>query len=357
MELNTFFDKLKVVELAGVLAGPLVGSFLAELGAEVLKIENPKTGGDVTRTWKLPEENPLADCSAYYHAANFGKKVLMLDLSGGQDRNVLFQYIEQADVVISNFQKATAEKLSIDELAIRTVNASIIIIQLNAFDYDDPRPGYDLVMQAESGFLSMSGEGTSYAKMPVAMVDVIAAHQMKEALLLAIIHKMRTGRGSTVHVSLYKAAISALVNQATNYLMEGHLPQRIGTRHPNIAPYGEILVSSDKVPLMLAVGSDAQFARLLSIFNTPVSLHPEWSSNAGRLTERLKLSNFLSAHALNFTAEFLEVNLLNNGVPFARIKDLSDVFQEPNSQSMVMKNNIAGQENGFYISNIAFSPA
>ena len=210
------------------MAGPLVGSFFAELGADVIKIENKLTKGDATRQWKLTTEDTEATVSAYYCAANYGKNVQLLDLSDEKERQTIDQLLAESDVVISNFQKKTAEKLKLTPEYINAKFPHLIFAQLSAYTYDDPRPGYDLVMQGETGWISMNGiDNQHMAKLPVAIIDIIAAHQMKEAVLIALLKKMKDGKGSVVHVSLYKSAISALANQASNFLMAGHIPKPI----------------------------------------------------------------------------------------------------------------------------------
>lgn len=357
MELKEVLKGLRVVELASVLAGPLAGSFLAELGAEVVKIENGPAGGDVTRAWKLEGEVGINNASAYYHSANYGKKVVMCDLKSETDKAIIYSYIKDCDVVLTNYQKATAEKLGIALDWIKKINSDAIIVQLNAFEYDDPRPGYDLVMQAESGFISMCGDREHLAKMPVAMIDIIAAHQIKEAVLLGILQKKMTGKANIFHVSLYKSALSALVNQGTNYLMENHVAQPMGTLHPNIAPYGEVILTSDNLPIMLAVGSDGQFEKLAGIFGWNKSKLDMFATNQMRLKHRKELQIELLESAKNLPSPKLMYLLDEEKVPYARVKNMKDVFSDPQSFSMVLNNPVADRNDGKYISNIAFTMA
>ncbi|HRG42607.1 MAG TPA: CaiB/BaiF CoA-transferase family protein, partial [Saprospiraceae bacterium] len=288
------FEGLKVLDLSAILAGPLVGSFFAELGADVIKIENKLTKGDATRQWKLTTEDPEATVSAYYCAANYGKDVQLLDLSDEKKRQRIDQLLAESDVVISNFQKKTAEKLKLNPEYICTKFPNLIFAQLSAYTYDDPRPGYDLVMQGETGWISMNGiDGQHMAKLPVAIIDIIAAHQMKEAVLIALLKKMKDGKGSVVHVSLYKSAISALANQASNYLMAGHIPKPLGTLHPNIAPYGDVFSTSDGQKLILAVGSDAQFKKLWFSLTSDEDFYHKFALNSQRISVRSLLQETL----------------------------------------------------------------
>lgn len=354
MELAKILQDIKVVELASVLAGPLAGSFLAELGAEVVKIENAPSGGDVTRGWKLPEEKDDFTAGAYYHSANYGKKILMLDLKRKEDKEKLYQYAYSADVIITNYQKHTALKLEVDIELLRKNNPKAVIVQLNAFEYDDPRPGYDLVMQAETGYISMCGADDTLAKMPVAMIDILAAHQIKEAILLGLMHRFRTGEGAVFHVSLYKAALSGLVNQATNYLMAGHIAKPLGTLHPNIAPYGEILECKDRTKLMLAVGSDGQFSKL----SDSLGLSREWlaryETNLQRVVSRADLIMDMQAKAMEFFGDELSQRLDELQIPYAKVKNMKEVLDDPQSQTMILDNPIINRPDGKYISNLAF---
>jgi len=267
MQFSSFFKDLKIVELANILAGPSVGMFFAELGAEVIKVENKATKGDITRSWRLPSEPTNNDYSAYYCSVNWGKEVLMLDLKAETDLKQLYDLIAEADIVITNFKTSSAHKIGIAPNQLRQINSNLIIAHLSGFLNSD-RPAFDIVLQAETGFLYMNGEGERPpVKMPVALIDVLAAHQLKEAILLALLHRAKTGEGKTVSVSLYEAAISSLANQATNWLMADFIPQRMGTQHPNIAPYGDMFYTKDGKMLVLAVGTERQFEGLCKTLN------------------------------------------------------------------------------------------
>ncbi len=329
-------NALKVLDISSVLAGPLTGSFFAEMGAVVLKIENKRTGGDVTRQWKLPSENPNDMHSAYYSSANYGKKIILLDLMDSNDRNQLETYISEADVVISNFQKKTAQKLDLDPNEIVRRYPNLIFTQLSAYTWDDPRPGYDLVMQGETGWISMNGTDDEHlAKLPVAVMDVIASHQMRTATLLAMLNKAKTGKGSVIHVSLYKSALSALANQASNYLMAGHVPVPLGTLHPNIAPYGDIFFTACNQKIMLAIGSDAQFNKLWFTLINDIEKYPNFELNSDRVKNRSQLSDILqnAIHAIEKSS--LVKKLDANQLPYCFIHNLSEVFNTPLAKEMV----------------------
>src|SRR5690606_32887278 len=202
--MSNFFKELKIIELAGVLAGPGVGLFFAELGARVLKVENKNVGGDATRTWRLAGETPNGP-SAYFSSVNYKKEYLFLDLTSAADREKLLGEIASADIVISNYSSRVAQKLSMDYPSLRAVNQELIYLQLDGFANSN-RPAYDVVLQAETGWISMTGHPENPSKLPVALIDVLAGHQLKEGALLALIHRMKTGEGSLVHCNLEQAS-------------------------------------------------------------------------------------------------------------------------------------------------------
>lgn len=349
--LKTYFKKIKVVELASVLAGPLVGSFLSELGCEVIKIENKRRGGDVTRQWKNINEGPSSQVSAYYHAANFNKQSVLLDLNEQSNRDQLDEYVAGADIVLSNYLSKVSLKFGIHPNQLRMKYPKLIIVQLDAFAKDQDIPGFDMVMQAETGYLSMSGTVSGEAtRMPVAMMDVLASHQMKEGLLLALLHRQMTGEGSIVNVSLYKSGISALVNQGTNYLNTGLVAGPMGTLHPNIAPYGDMITSAEGRQVMLAIGSDHQFKVFVSSIGKEALLQ-DYVSNKQRIERRNELMTEINAATRAIGYDTLVALLKDKGIPYGEMKRMNEVFEHPLSKTMVLDNNNGGKS----ISNIAFT--
>jgi crotonobetainyl-CoA:carnitine CoA-transferase CaiB-like acyl-CoA transferase len=337
---DTFFSDLKVVEFSSVLAGPAVGMFFAELGADVIKIENKTTGGDITRSWKLPCEPPDSPVSAYWSSVNWGKKHLLLDLNHPADRSKAIALAIGADVVISNFKPSSAQRMGIDSASLRAQNQQLIFAQLNAFaDPEDESPAFDAVLQAEAGFLYMNGEpDRPPVKMPVAMIDLLAAHQLKEGILLALLQRTHTGAGCTITTSLMESALASLVNQASNYLMTGHVPQRMGTRHPNIAPYGEVFYSAEGLPVLLAVGTERQFQQLCQCLDLQYLLQKtEFQTNTARVQHRDKLNDLLAEAMGKQTLDCLMTSFKANGVPAGRIRDMKSVFEKPEAQAMVLK--------------------
>lgn len=329
---------LKVLELATVLAGPAVGMFLAELGAKVIKIENQTSSGDVTRSWKLSSENPVWDYSAYYCSVNWGKEILLMDLSQSENLAWLQEQVKSADIVLANFKPESARRMGLDYGSLSTINPKLIYGEITGYGSNDDRPAFDMVLQAEAGFLYMTGEkGGAPVKMPVALIDLLAAHQLKEGILLALLQRDRTGEGYKVSVSLYDAALASLANQATNWLIAGKIPQRMGTLHPNIAPYGELLECNDGGQIVLAVGNDRQFQQLCNALDLGVLAQDErYLSNNQRVVNRDGLHVQLQAQASQFGREELLDLLHAAGVPAGAVRNMQEVFAEPAAQDLLL---------------------
>lgn len=330
---------LKVIELASVLAGPAVGMFFAELGADVLKVENSTTGGDTTRHWKMPSENPAEADSAYFHAVNWGKRHVFLDLNQATALAQLMEWLKDADVVITNFKKGGGEKLGLDFASLAQWNPRLIYASITAYGEDDPRPGFDVAIQAETGWMHMNGEPDGPpTKMPVALMDLLAAHQLKEGILLALLQREKTGKGCEVTVSLFDTGVASLANQAANWLNLKHLPQRMGSRHPNIAPYGEIFYTKDEKPLIVSTGTEQHFKALCGLLGaSQIGEDGRFTTNALRLQHRDALAGLLQAAFLNFTSEEVLVKCQAAQVPVAPVRDLREVFELPAARDLILE--------------------
>ncbi|WP_020569464.1 CaiB/BaiF CoA transferase family protein [Neolewinella persica] len=336
------FKNQKIIELASVLAGPLTGTFFAELGATVIKIENKLTDGDVTRAWRLPTESREKPISAYYSAANYGKESLLLDVTDASDYKTLINHVKDADIVITNYKPGTARKLKLDYDDLKQYNPSLIYAALTGFGGDDSRPAFDVVLQAETGFMFMNGErGRDPVKMPVALIDVLAAHHLKEAILCAIINKLSTGEGKHIKVSLYESALASLANQATNWLMERHIPQPMGTQHPNIAPYGDMYRTMDGKLLVLAIGSDQQFENLCSLLGIEID---EFATNAQRLANRAALNSKISECMVQKVSDYWVAELELRNIPYGIVKNMQEVFQEDTAKKTLLFEVVEGVE-------------
>ncbi|CAN5129480.1 CaiB/BaiF CoA-transferase family protein [soil metagenome] len=334
---------LTVIELASVLAGPAVGMFLAELGARVVKIENPE-GGDITRQWKLPTEDAYSPVSAYFSSVNWGKEYRSIDLKTSEGKQAVLELIASADIVLANFKLDDDIKLGLDYETLKALNPKLIYGCITGFGPTDGRTAFDVVLQAEAGLMYMNGTPESGpVKWPVAVVDLMAAHQLKEGILLALLQRERTGVGAKVSVSLYDAAVASLANQATNWLMVGHVPQRIGSLHPNIAPYGETLTCADGRQIVLAVGNNHQFEGLCKALGLEELIaDTRFTTNSNRVVHRQELLDDLQKHAVLWRRDELLEALLAAKVPAGASRNMQEVFAQPSAQNLIRSENISG---------------
>ncbi len=338
MENNNIFKDLLVVELASVLAGPAVGMFFAELGAKVIKIENKSTGGDITRNWKLPVEDSSDAYSAYYHSINWGKEERMLDLMDPTDREQVIELIKKADIVVSNFKAQSAEKLQMDYESLKVHNPKLIYAAITAYGDDNPAPGFDVMLQAETGWIYMNGapEGNP-VKLPVAIVDILAAHQLKQGILVALLQRQTSGKGSYVSISLFDAAVAALANQASNWLNVGHLPQRMGSQHPNIAPYGDIFYTKDEIGIILGTGTQKQYERLCDALGLPhLKMDARFLTNSLRIANRSALNEYLEKAIGSVIFEDFQKTCKEQQITIAPINNLEQVFDMPEAQKLIL---------------------
>ncbi|MBU35743.1 MAG: carnitine dehydratase [Candidatus Marinimicrobia bacterium] len=328
-------SELKIIELASVLAGPSVGAFFAEFGASVIKVENPRTSGDVTRSWRTAGEQNTSDISAYFASVNFGKRSLALDISQQQGRAVLYALLGAADVIIASYKPGDAEKLGVAYDEVKKHNPSIIYGHITGYGNDSSRAGYDAIIQAETGYTSMNGTN-EMCKMPVALMDVLAGHQLKEAILMALWSREKTGSGCYIPISLYDSALSGLVNQASNFLNAGHVPKPLGSDHPNIVPYGTLYQCKDGQYLILAVGNDKQFAELMDILK--LEINPKFETNHGRVQNREELKSVLADSLKSMDRDALLEKLHDASIPAGELNDMEHVFTNSAALNMVVEN-------------------
>jgi crotonobetainyl-CoA:carnitine CoA-transferase CaiB-like acyl-CoA transferase len=331
------FKEMRVLELASVLAGPGVGQFFAELGADVIKVENLKTGGDVTRGWKSRDEN-TDDRSAYFCSVNWGKQSIALDLATPEGRDIVHRLAAASDIVIASFKPGDAEKLGVDHATLSSGHRELIYGQVTGYGSSNSRVGYDAIIQAEAGFMYMNGEpGRQSLKMPVALMDILAGHHLKEGLLLALLEKNSTGAGKFVEVSLLQAAVASLANQATNYLIGGEVPEKKGSSHPNIAPYGDIFLTADRKEILLAVGTDRQFVQLLKMLNiSDICKDLPFETNALRVKNRVLLNGILAAAIGKTAAAKLLENFSLEKIPAGMVRSLPEVIDDPEVKKIII---------------------
>ncbi len=315
--------QLKVLELATILAGPSVGMFLAELGARVVKVEPPDSGGDPTRGWYHPEESGQ-HLSAYFSCVNWGKRSIVLDLR--QHRSRLDPLLSQTDILLMNCKPGDEVKLQLQPEQLLQQHPQMIIGWVCGYP-DSSRPGLDALIQAESGFMSMNGPpGGPPCKLPVALIDLLAAHQLKEGILLALWLRDRGQGGRLVKVSLWEAALASLANQATHTLMTGVDPIPQGSEHPNLFPYGTRLLCRDG-ELLLAVGTDRQFERLCQCLGCP-ELAQRYPKQIDRVHHRETLRKALLDLSQRLASQELLDQLHRQGVPAGRIQSVGQALAD-----------------------------
>ncbi|AII53152.1 CaiB/BaiF CoA transferase family protein [Hymenobacter sp. APR13] len=328
---------LRVLELASVLAGPQVGQFLAELGADVLKLEAP--AGDVTRTWRTPAEDPATTVTAYFSSANWGKRSQQLDLTTAAGQAALHQLAATADIVLTSYKPGDAEKLRADYPTLSALNPRLIYGHITGYGPTETRAGYDAVLQAETGFMHLNapGPGQPPQKMPVALIDLLTAHQLKEGLLTALYRRERTGRGALVQVSLLDSALASLANQAATHLVTGQEPHPLGSGHPSIVPYGTVYEAQDGTRLLLAVGADRQFRHLCAVLH-----RPEWADDArfrrnpDRVMHRAALEELLAQRIAEVSGRELLTQLEQLAVPAGAVRTVGEALAHPLARPMLL---------------------
>ena len=316
---------INVLDLSRVLAGPLASMLLGDLGANVIKVERPGVGDD-TRGWGPPFDSSGA--SAYYLSVNRNKKSLAADLASEGDRTVIRRLIAGSDVVIDNFKRGMLERNGFDIPAILDARPSLVWCTITGFGAHSDRAGYDFVVQAEQGWMSITGEPDGAPmKVGVALADVVAGKDACIAILAALVARSRTGRGRHVTVSLAGSASAALVNVAQNALVTGEEPRRWGNGHPNLVPY-QLFGASDRV-LVIAVGNDAQWLACATALGLDaLARDPRLHTNAGRVTERARLIEAMNARIAEKPASHWIARLDSVGVPCGVVRTVLESLRD-----------------------------
>ena len=334
---------LRVIELARILAGPWAGQTLADLGAEVIKIES-KTGDD-TRTWGPPFINTGEETNAaYYHSCNRGKQSVSLDFKDKNDLLKLKNLIASADILIENFKVGGLDKYGLDYKTLLSNHPSLIYCSITGFGQTGPyakRAGYDFLMQGMSGLMSITGEPDSQPqKVGVAVTDIFTGLYAVVAIQAALRSRDTTGLGQHIDLSLLDVATATTANQAMNYLATGTPPNRRGNNHPNIVPY--CAVSTSDGYIILAVGNDEQFKNFNKIFNFEWHRNNKFKTNPARLENRNELLNLIEGKTINFSSAALLTKCENYGVPAGPINTLQEVFNDPQILHRGMKIDLEG---------------
>jgi crotonobetainyl-CoA:carnitine CoA-transferase CaiB-like acyl-CoA transferase len=333
---------IRVLELARVLAGPWAGQMLADLGADVVKVENPD-GGDETRHWGPPfvEGSDGENLSAaYYHATNRGKRSITADLRSPEGQDLVCRLAMAADVLIENFKVGGLVKYGLDYESLRKVNPKLVYCSITGFGQTGPYAslaGYDYIVQGMSGFMSITGEPDGQPmKAGVAVADVFTGIYAVAAIEAALIHALKTGEGQHVDMALLDVQSAVLANQNMNYLISGKAPQRLGNAHPNISPY-EVVQTADGY-LILAVGNDGQFRRLCTILGIEAQADDErYATNMARVSRRHEVRAIVSAETKNWLKADLLKACEQNAVPAGPINTIAEMFADPQIQARGMR--------------------
>ena len=322
---------VRVLELARILAGPWAGQTLADLGAEVIKVEAP--GGDDTRRWGPPFVERAGDRSAaYFHACNRGKRSVTADFRSAAGRACVQDLARGADVVIENFKLGGLAQHGLDYDSLRALNPGLVYCSITGFGQSGPyahRAGYDYIIQGMSGIMSVTGapEGQPQ-KVGVAVTDILTGLYAVNAILAALHQRDRTGEGQHIDMSLLDVATAFMANQAMNYLTTGAPPQRIGNAHQNLAPY-QVFDCADGW-VIIATGNDAQYRRLCGLLGLgDMAGDPDYATNADRIAHREEMTRRLTAATLRWSRADLLAACEAEGVPAGPINDLAEVFADP----------------------------
>ncbi|MER8478971.1 CaiB/BaiF CoA-transferase family protein [Mesorhizobium sp. M0220] len=333
---------IRVIELARILAGPWAGQLLADLGADVIKVESPD-GGDDTRKWGPPfvighdGENLSA---AYYHSCNRGKRSIAIDFSTPEGAETVRRLVATSDVLIENFKVGGLKKYGLDHDSLREINPRLIYCSITGFGQSGPyapRAGYDFIIQGMAGMMSITGEaGREPQKAGVAISDVFTGLYSVIAIQAALRHAEKTGEGQHIDMALYDTQISTLGNQNLNYLVSGQSPVQMGNAHMNIAPYEVVPVKNGHI--ILAVGNDGQFAKFCAAVDLEeLASNPDFATNPARVANRAKLREHMVEALKVFDRDPLLARLETAGVPASPINNIGQMFADPQTIARGMR--------------------
>jgi len=337
---------IKVVELARILAGPWAGQVLADLGADVVKVESPD--GDDTRRWGPPfidNGNGTRD-AAYFHAANRGKRSVVADFATAEGRQAVIDLVRDADVLIENFKLGGLARYGLDYESLRAINPRLVYCSITGFGQTGPyaaRAGYDFIVQGMAGIMDLTGDPAGPPqKIGVAYADILTGLYSVIAIQAALHQREATGRGQQIDMALMDVMVGTLANQAMNYLASGTSPTRMGNAHPNIAPYQAFPVADGWI--IIAVGNDTQFQRLSDLLDLPAN--DGWATNAGRVADREALSAAISGQTRDWEAAALLADLEEQGIPAGPINTVAQALADPQVQARGMVLDMAGGVQG-----------
>ncbi|WP_426034267.1 CaiB/BaiF CoA transferase family protein [Cypionkella sp. TWP1-2-1b2] len=329
--MNTPLAGVKVIELARILAGPWAGQTLADLGADVIKVEAPE--GDDTRRWGPPFITRDGDKSAaYFYATNRGKRSITCDFRTAEGQEIVRRLIADADVLIENFKVGGLAKYGLDYASLAKINPKLVYCSVTGFGQTGPyahRAGYDFIIQGMAGLMSVTGEpGGQPQKVGVAVTDVFTGVYSATAILAALLQRGRTGVGQHIDMSLMDVATSIMANQSMNYLVSGTPPGMMGNAHPNLAPYAVFDCADGWI--ILATGNDAQYRRLCAILGLDdMATAASFATNADRIANRETMTARITAATKTWTKANLLAACEAQGVPAGPINSLDEVFADP----------------------------
>ncbi|MDZ7840465.1 MAG: CaiB/BaiF CoA-transferase family protein [Gammaproteobacteria bacterium] len=330
---NAPLEGIRVLELARILAGPWVGQALADLGADVIKVEGP--GGDDTRAWGPPfvaaDTGDTGD-SAYFHCCNRGKRSVVLDFRTDHGREAVARLAARSDVLVENFKVGGLAKYGLDYEQLKRINPRLVYCSITGFGQDGPyagRAGYDFMIQAMGGIMDITGDPDGEPTKPgVAYADIFTGLYSVIAIQSALLHREKTGAGQYIDMALLDSQVAVLANQAMNYLVSGTPPRRMGNTHPNIVPYQPFPTADGYV--VIAVGNDTQFARLCRLLDCAgLAADRRFATNPARVAHREELIALLTERTRGFRREELLQALETNTVPAGPINTIEDVFNDP----------------------------
>lgn len=336
---------LKVLELARVLAGPWAGQILADLGADVIKIESP--AGDGTRLWGPPwvEREEGDREAAYYHAANRGKRSVVADFKNADDLRRVSELAAGADVVLENFKTGTLARYGLDFASLEALNPRLVYCSITGFGQTGPRAseaGYDFVIQAMSGFMALTGEPAGQPmKMGISISDLTCGLYSVIGIQAALAMRERTGRGQHVDMALLDCSVGLLASQATHYLTTGENPPRMGNEHAQVSAYGVFPVADGEV--VLAPANDGLFRKLLALLGREDLLGEEkFASNEARLANRAELDAMIAAETRKWQLDELLADCAEDGIPAGRVNEIDAVFEDPQVRARGMRIDLDG---------------
>jgi len=335
---------IRVLDLSRVLAGPYCTMVLGDLGADVIKVESPE--GDETRSWGPPFAEGE---SAYYLCVNRNKRSIVVDFKMDEGRRFIHELITQSDVLVENFRPGTLARFSLDFEAASVINPNLIYCSITGFGQTGPlrdRPGYDFMIQALGGLMSITGEPDGEPmKVGVAVADLFAGQNAVIGILAALQARTQTGKGQHLDISLFDSQVGMLANIASNYLISGNLPKRYGNAHANIVPYQSFQASDTW--FVIAVGNDRQFERLCEVIGNPeLARDPRFTLNSERVKNRDKLIDFLKPIFLKETASEWLSAFEGAGIPCGSINTLDKVFSMPQVEAREMLIRMGNSELG-----------